>query len=249
MPETSTKGLGFLTQKAGPLPLYAWLGIGGGLWWYFNKNKTSAAAGTAAGTAGTTGIGTDPAGNVGYIDPATGYVYGSAEDIAALQAQNSANSSGGTSGGSTIGGTSGGGATDTSGSANTGAPAGGPATTTPVPAPPATPSGGSTAANAKWSYPAPGGLRVSSVAAKGYYLNWNPVKGPNGQTPSSYTVATYNAKGTPVNQHTTSPGSTQTAEYGQGGGGLPAGTYHTNVWANGGPQAPPHATVTVTLKG
>lgn len=41
---------------------------------------TSAAAGTAAATGGT---GTDPAGNTGPIDPATGYVYGSPEDLSA----------------------------------------------------------------------------------------------------------------------------------------------------------------------
>jgi hypothetical protein len=41
----------------------------------------------------------------------------------------------------------------------------------------------------------------------------------------------------------------ETSEYGKGGTGLPAGTYETHVWANGAPDAPPHASVDVTLVG
>jgi hypothetical protein len=101
-----------------------------------------------------------------------------------------------------------------------------------------------------WSYPAPTGLAVSQITNTGYYLKWNAVKGPSGQTPASYTIATYNQSGTEVNSHDTVPGSTQTSEYGKGGKGLPKGTYHSNVWANGGPKAPPHASTSdITLKG
>lgn len=126
-----------------------------------------------------------------------------------------------------------------------------PATTPPAPNTPAPAAGGSPAPSGggSWSYPAPTGLRASSVAKNGYYLNWNPVTGPQGQKPSSYTIATYDSKGQRVNQHTTVGPNTQTAEYGPGGKGLPKGTYHSNVWANGGPKAPPHATVQVTLTG
>ena len=44
-------------------------------------------------------------------------------------------------------------------------------------------------------------------------------------------------------------GSTSTKEYGGGGKGLkPSTSYHTQVWANGGPLAPPNASVVVTTK-
>ena len=59
--------------------------------------------------------------------------------------------------------------------------------------------------------------------------------------------AVYDSKGKLVDQFTTTAGNTNTAEYGKGGKGLPKGTYHTNVWANGGPVAPPHATVQYTV--
>lgn len=101
----------------------------------------------------------------------------------------------------------------------------------------------------QWAYPAPSGLQTYDVAAKGVRLSWNAVTGPSGQHPNSYTVATYNSSGKLVDQFTTTAGNTNTAEYGKGGKGLPKGTYHTNVWANGGPVAPPHSSVTYTLKG
>lgn len=90
------KGFDALKQKVGPLPLYVWVIAAVGIWWYFQRKNT--------GKAGSTGQQTDPAGNVGNIDPSTGYVYGSPEDLAGL-AQNSSQSSGGPSGsGSTTGG-------------------------------------------------------------------------------------------------------------------------------------------------
>lgn len=236
---TSAKGLDFLKQKVGPLPLGVWLLGGLGVWYYLQRQQASTAASTApAGTA------TDPAGNTGIIDPLTGYVYDSPQDIAALQQQAAdqaalSGATSGTSGGGTDTGTSGGGATDTSGGSGSGAPSGGPSPTpAPVTAPPVNP---------KWSYPAPKGLAAYDVAAKGYRIRWTAVRGPGGQVPATYTVATYSSAGKLVDQFTTP--STDTAEYGKGGGGLAKGAYHTNVWANGGPQPPPHATVSVTLKG
>jgi hypothetical protein len=62
-------------------------------------------------------------------------------------------------------------------------------------------------------------------------------------------VATFNNKGTKVDEFTTKAGLTQANEYGKGGKGLAKGTYHTQVWANGGPVAPPGAVVQYTLKG
>jgi len=80
-------GLDFLTKKVGPLPMFVWLGAGLVIYLYFQRKqaKTTPAAGANQQT--------DPAGNVGSIDPATGYVYGTPEDTAALAAQNSGNSS------------------------------------------------------------------------------------------------------------------------------------------------------------
>ncbi len=98
-----------------------------------------------------------------------------------------------------------------------------------------------------WSYPAPSGLQTYDVSGKGVRLSWNAVTGPSGQHPNAYTVATYDSKNKQVDQFTTSAGNTNTAEYGKGGKGLPRGTYHTNIWANGGPVAPSHATVQYTL--
>jgi len=100
-----------------------------------------------------------------------------------------------------------------------------------------------------WSYPAPTGLQAYDTAARGTRISWNAVTGPAGQHPNAYTVATYDSKGKLVDQFNTTAGNTNTAEYGKGGKGLPKGTYHTNVWANGGPVAPPHASVQYTLKG
>jgi hypothetical protein len=100
-----------------------------------------------------------------------------------------------------------------------------------------------------WSYPAPSGLQAYDLSAKGTRLSWNAVTGPGGQHPNSYTIATYDSKNKLVDQFVTTAGNTNTAEYGKGGKGLARGTYHSNVWANGGPVAPSHATVQYTLKG
>ena len=97
-------------------------------------------------------------------------------------------------------------------------------------------------------YPAPTGLKASGVSRTGYRLSWNAVKGPHGETPTGYTVATYSSSGALVDEFTVT--GTSTSEYGRGGKGLPKGTYHSDVWADGGQQAPPHAsTGTITLKG
>ena len=92
MASETSKGLDVLKQKAGPLPLWAWLAIGIGAWWYYERQQ-AASSSTAPNQQ------TDPAGNVGSIDPATGYVYGTPEDQAALAADDSG-STGDTSAGS-----------------------------------------------------------------------------------------------------------------------------------------------------
>ena len=79
------KGLADFGKKVGPFPLGVWLAgrRGPGL-----VLPAAASQGRRRHPGGDhsrqTGYGTDPAGNTGYIDPSTGYVYGSAEDISAL---------------------------------------------------------------------------------------------------------------------------------------------------------------------
>ena len=214
MAETAAAGKGLgatLGKKVGPFPLGVWAAGGIGAIWYFRKQQAKSSANPAA-TQSQTGYGTDPAGNTGYIDPSSGYVYGSAEDIAALQSQglvgqNSYNTggTGATSGtgasGSSIG-SQGPGTPDTSaGGSTTGTtnPSGTSVTTPsvgpfgePVAIPPPSYTGGAAAPKSNsWRYPAPTGLAASNVSDSGYSLSWSPVQGPNGQKPSTYTVATY----------------------------------------------------------
>lgn len=80
-------GKNFLTHKLGPLPVGVWMLAAGGIWWYVKGR----------GGSGAPGAQTDPAGNVGTIDPKTGYVYGSSQD----QSAQGAGFGGGGSGGST----------------------------------------------------------------------------------------------------------------------------------------------------
>lgn len=83
-------------------PVYILAGVGGVLLLIVLKNRNS---GSAAAGAAAAGQSTDPAGNVGVIDPATGYVYGSPQDQAALatSAGSSAAGSGGDTGTGNVG--------------------------------------------------------------------------------------------------------------------------------------------------
>jgi hypothetical protein len=80
--------LDFLKRKVGPLPIAVWIIIGVVVWWYVSNRSGGGTAGSAAGSAAANQE-TDPAGNVGTIDPATGYVYGTPEDLASLASNNS----------------------------------------------------------------------------------------------------------------------------------------------------------------
>lgn len=73
-PEGGGSFKGAFSKKIGPLPAVVWIGLAIVIFYYVNRKK-----GTGSG-----GDQTDSAGNVGQIDPKTGYVYGSAEDAAAL---------------------------------------------------------------------------------------------------------------------------------------------------------------------
>lgn len=96
--EAGKGGLEALKKKIGPLPLGVWLVIAAGIFWYVKSR------GSGAATAATSGSQTDPAGNVGSIDPATGYVYGSPEDQAAVQSNSGDSGTVTGTGGSTVAG-------------------------------------------------------------------------------------------------------------------------------------------------
>lgn len=80
--KASGSTFGFLGKKVfGKVPVWVIaVAAVGGYYWYtrYGPGKSSSAAGAT---------GTDPAGNTGMIDPATGFVYGSPEDTSALASQ------------------------------------------------------------------------------------------------------------------------------------------------------------------
>jgi hypothetical protein len=88
--EHSGSAFGFLGHKLfGKIPVWAVAAAAvGGYYWYtrYGPGKKSS---TAQGVTGT-----DPAGNTGTIDPATGFVYGSPEDLAVLAGQSGTSSAG-----------------------------------------------------------------------------------------------------------------------------------------------------------
>ena len=217
-------------EKRGPLGLSrssmtgaGAVGVGAIAFFLWRARKNAAASAAAAGTPTTTGTcpdGSTPDGNGNCPQNSqdfSGQLDTLQAEIAALQGA--------------LGGAGGGGGGGTTG------------TPTPTPPPGSPPPSGPTSPS--WAFPAPGALTAYNQSATGYRLRWTAVHGPNGQVPTGYTVATYNSRGQLVDQFTTT--GTSTAEYGRGGRGLPAGQYHTNVWANGGSRAPAHATVSVTL--
>lgn len=86
------KGLDFLKQKVGPLPLGVWLAAGIAIVLYIREKQSGGGLSSLFGGSSASAVPnqqTDPAGNIGTIDPATGYVYGTPEDLAALAANNS----------------------------------------------------------------------------------------------------------------------------------------------------------------
>lgn len=90
-------GMDFLKRKIGPLPAGVWIAGFAVIWWFLQKRQKSG---------GSAGQQVDPAGNTGSIDPATGYVYGTPADQAALSANNAGTGTSSTtgSGGSTTAG-------------------------------------------------------------------------------------------------------------------------------------------------
>lgn len=85
-----------------------------------------------------------------------------------------------------------------------------------------------------WSYPAPTNLQAGSGGKGRINVSWNPVVGPQGQRPNTYTIAYGRTSGAQTWKVTTPGTSTQlTTQDGM--------TEYIEVWANGGPIAPPHA--------
>jgi hypothetical protein len=80
---------GFLGHKiAGKVPVWVVaVAAVGAYYWYTRYGPGKKAAGAA-------GNQTDPAGNTGTIDPATGFVYGSPEDLAVLAGQSGTSTAG-----------------------------------------------------------------------------------------------------------------------------------------------------------
>jgi len=99
--------------------------------------------------------------------------------------------------------------------------------TTPAPAPAPAPSN-------NWHFPAPSGLYAAGAGKGTITVGWQPVVGPQGQHPQSYTVAYGRTSGAQTWKVVTI--DTTTALTTQAGM-----TEYIEVWANGGPVAPPHA--------
>lgn len=90
----------FLKEKAGPLPVWIWMAIGIAIIYYIRTKQSGGSLTSLFGGSSSSAVPnqqTDPAGNIGTIDPATGYVYGTPEDTAALAANNAGTSTTGSS--------------------------------------------------------------------------------------------------------------------------------------------------------
>jgi hypothetical protein len=87
------------------------------------------------------------------------------------------------------------------------------------------------------TFPAPPNLHVGGVAVT---LNWDPAE-LSGKPPASYTVHVVQLNGV-IAANLTAPTNSALVN------GLTHGwTYNVLVWANGGPSAPPHSQITVTV--
>ena len=86
-------------------------------------------------------------------------------------------------------------------------------------------------------YPAPTGLAVGSASLA---VNWDAVT-VNGQAVASYTVQAVGLNGEVYVHETPTTNSVVLSNLG------PGWTYDIQVWANGGPGTPPHATIMVTV--
>lgn len=89
------KGLDELVKaKIGPVPIWV-VGVAGLALWWWTQHK----GGSASSNSAVPNQQKDPAGNIGSIDPATGYVYGTPEDTASLTSNNAGTGGDSSSGG------------------------------------------------------------------------------------------------------------------------------------------------------
>ena len=220
-----------LKTKVGPLPLYGWLlimtGLAAGAWLLLKKKSSSAAP--TSGTPGTPCTQSD--GSAGTWD-STGTV---CQATTVLTVNSMAGTGGGRGwrGQSTT-------ATGTGTAAGTAAASTPPATssTTPPESAPVTGTGNPNAGN--WSFPAPSvTVTGASKSSTQIVVHWTAVKGPGGQIPANYTVRIFRG-GQQIRENAGVSGTSFTEN------GLSKGTtgLTVNVWANGGPLAPPHGTAT-----
>lgn len=93
--DVAAEAKSLFSKKLGPLPVAVWVGAALLIYLYMKRRSGTGAAGQQ----------TDPAGNVGTIDPATGYVYGTAGDTSGLAGSSGGSSFGGSSGSSGSGST------------------------------------------------------------------------------------------------------------------------------------------------
>jgi len=107
-------------------------------------------------------------------------------------------------------------------------------------------SGGGGTTTTKWAYLAPTGLKATKHSANSLTVVWNKVTGSKPTikggvpAPKGYTVAVYRSGSQIRNNTTTALTYTEN-------GLTKGGTVVVHVWANGGPLAPPNASVTVVL--
>lgn len=216
-----------LKGRVGPFPLYVWLlimtGLGVVAYLILGKKK-SGSPGT--GTPGTACTQSD--GSAGTWD-STGTVC-QASTVSTVNSMSGTGGGRGWRGASTT-------ATATTTDTGTGAASGsGAGSTVPPESNPITGTGNPNSGN--WTFPAPGGLKVTGASKTSTQLkiSWSPVKGPGGQIPPTYEVRIFRG-GQQIRENAV-PGTSYTEN------GLSKGTTGlvVNVWANGGPLAPPHAT-------
>lgn len=243
-PATAAKsppqGKKILGMSRGQLGIVALIAGGGIIYlvWRARKNASAASSSSSTGTAstGTCPDGSTPDSNGNCPQNSqdfSGQLATLQQEIADLQANSGSGGGGGSSGGS-AGGIPGGTAAPPPTPAPT--PAGG------TPGGGTLPSGNTSAPGQVTKYPAPTGLSARADNPTTLAVSWNPTNPPA----QSYTLAVYQMNGKEV--HSGSVGGVSSGKISTAVSGLhPSWQYQVHVWANGGSQAPPHATTIVTM--
>lgn len=99
---------------------------------------------------------------------------------------------------------------------------------------------GTSGTAANWTFTPPNEIGITKLNATSIRVHWNAVTGPQGQKPTGYTLVLYRG-GDRIRDNTVTGLSYQENGLAKGG------TITAEVWANGAPTAPPHASATVTL--